>query len=246
MRGYLLIHGIFGAPEEMAPIAQALEQAGGNRARIVTLPGHGAQPTDTMANLEVEDLINHCRVEYARLAAEVDEVTIVGHSLGGLTTLLLAAEQPEKLDRIAVFSAPFEHTYMYTHPHLFFKKPMREWPGCLRYASDAMTGFERPTVPLWQLPKVIQNAFRVIESNRTVLHQVEVPVLLAHALHDLVIPHVEMEKLARGLKNAPLIETHTLYESGHKIFPASRDIDRATGLLLDFARTPREAATCLR
>ena len=124
-RGILLIHGILGSPREMEPVQACLE-AVGYQSRIVTLPGHGSHPEKMLRELSSQDMIEHCLEEYQKLSRTVEEVFVVGHSLGGICTLLTASYQPEKLKGLVVFSTPYEYTYLYTHPHLNHKTPLPE------------------------------------------------------------------------------------------------------------------------
>ncbi len=232
-QGILLIHGILGSPREMEPV-QACLKAAGHQSRIVTLPGHGTNPEKMLRELSSQDMIEHCLEEYQRFSKTVDEVFVVGHSLGGICTLLTASYQPEKLKGVVVFSTPYEYTYLYTHPHLYLKAPIPEIVSGLRYAPESYTGFEVPKLSPIVIPKLVKEAFYILGHLRERLPLVTSPVCLAHSRYDLSIPYTEMDKLAQNLKNAPLIQTCTFDQSGHQIFPVSQDMHQACQLVLDF------------
>jgi pimeloyl-ACP methyl ester carboxylesterase len=63
---------------------------------------------------------------------------------------------------------------------------------------------------------------------------IQVPVHLAHSRYDLSIPYQEMSKLNEALVNAPQVTTLTLENSGHQIFPRSRDKEKTTLSILEF------------
>lgn len=90
--GILLIHGFTGAPGSMRMIGDALKEDGYTVSGI-RLPGHGTHITD-MEKSTWKDWLDTARKGALELSAECDEVYICGLSMGGLLTLILAAELP--------------------------------------------------------------------------------------------------------------------------------------------------------
>ncbi len=231
--GILLIHGLMGSPREFHPVARRLE-AEGYLARTITLPGHGFNPFKPFHETSPEELWEHCLREYDAMAPFVDEVVIVGHSLGGICTLLTASEQPRKLKGVITFSTPYEHAYLYNHVTGLLNLPVTHLVRGVTYIPECSTGFERPQFHPRHLPKLRQEAVRTLENVRHRIPRIEVPLCLAHSKYDLTIPYQEMMKIAQSVRHPDKVITHTLEQSGHQIFPHSRDYDRAIEIIRNF------------
>jgi esterase/lipase len=231
--GILLIHGLMGSPREYDALESIL-QAEGYQTQTVTLPGHGLNPTKSFHAVTADEILEHCLTEYHLFAEHCQEVIIVGHSLGGICTLLTAAEQPPKLAGIITFSAPYEHAYLINRMFDFLSVPLNVLiPGML-YLRECQTGFERPQYTPLLYPRLLEQTkvmFRYLQER---LPEIQVPVCLGHSRYDLSSPYLEMEKIATALKNADHVIQHTFEECGHQIFPHSREQEKATKVVLTF------------
>lgn len=231
--GILLIHGLMGSPREYLPL-EAVLQAEGYHTRSVTLPGHGFGPSKEFAQVRTDDILEHCLKEYNDFAEDHDDVVLIGHSLGGLCTLLTAAENPHKLSAVMTFSTPYEHAYIVNNAMGWLSVPLKILLPGIGYAPACRTGFERPVTSPFIFPKLLDESrimFRYLQER---IEHIRVPVCLAHSIYDLSIPYGEMDKLATMLTNAPRVNTITLENSGHQIFPYSKDKDLAIESVLHF------------
>ncbi len=93
--GVLVIHGFTGNPSSMRGIAEAMA-ALGHHVEMPRLPGHGTT-IDDMLTTSWADWSGEVRTAHARLAARVDEIVVVGLSMGGALTLWSGFE----LDQVA-------------------------------------------------------------------------------------------------------------------------------------------------
>jgi carboxylesterase len=88
----LLLHGLTGMPNEMRPIAKALEKIG-----CVTetpmLPGHGATHKELLDS-GWKDWVRGSRQALEQLSTRCDQIFICGLSMGALIPVLLAVENP--------------------------------------------------------------------------------------------------------------------------------------------------------
>jgi len=230
--GVLLIHGLRGSPKEFHQLEKNLKQSG-LVTRVVTLPGHGENPTLPLIDVNYRVLEAHCLEEYEAFAQTVDKVYIVGHSLGGICTLLVAAHQPSKLAGVITFSTPFEHSFLLSHPHLYLKMPLKDLLKGLPYISHSFTGFEKPAVNPLHIWRAFAETRRMFQHLKHRLCEIKTPVCMAHSTYDLSIPHAEMEKIARQI-NHELVHMVTLTQSGHQIFPESLDAAQGESIILDF------------
>lgn len=239
-KGILLIHGLTGSPIEFDPVNGLLQQAG-YHTRMVTLPGHGENPAKRFHETSAFEILDHCASEYQKLAEESDEVYIVGHSLGGICTLLTAAIRPPKLQGVVVFSAPYEHAYFYNYIHGLARMPVPHLIRGIYFAPRDKVRFARPDCKPWNMPKLLQQSRVIFSLMKEHVHNIEVPVSLAHSLYDLTIPYPEMQKLASIIGKSAPVKMTTLDKSGHRIFPVSQDMDGAMQVIVDFLERDCEA-----
>lgn len=243
-KGILLIHGLTGSPLEMMPVHEQLEQ-GGYQTRLVTLPGHGERPAKRFFETSALEILDHCAAEYEAFSQDVDEVYIVGHSLGAICTLLTAAIRPPKLKGVVVFSAPYEHAYFYNYVHGLARMPIPHLIRGLYFAPRDKIRFSRPDCKPWNVPKLLQQSRVIFSLMKEQVHNIEVPVSLAHSLYDLTIPYPEMEKLARIIGKSAPVKMTSLNRSGHRIFPVSQDMDDAVKVIFDFLERDCDAMAAL-
>ncbi len=231
--GIFLIHGLMGSPREYEYFERLLIEAG-YHTRAISLPGHGDLRSRPLHEFSAEMMIHHCLEEYEAFSKECDHVVIIGHSLGGICTLLTASHQPQKLCGIVSLAAPFEHAYSLNKTMDLFKVPPDILFRGMSYVPDQHTGFERPEFHPWMFPRLMEEGNLMLETLSSQIEAIQVPVLLGHSIYDLTIPYAEMEKIEKSLKNAPKIITHTFDRCGHQIFPSSGETENATKAIISF------------
>jgi pimeloyl-ACP methyl ester carboxylesterase len=98
----LLVHGWGGSGSYWRRTASDLSAT--NRVIVPDLPGTGrSQPVSSTHNMF--DQVDALRDLLDRL--DIDRVQIIGHSMGGAMTLLLADAQPERVERVVLTSVSF-------------------------------------------------------------------------------------------------------------------------------------------
>lgn len=100
--GCLMIHGFTGAPGRVQLLGEYLHKQGGYTVSGIRLKGHGTNLED-MYHSDWRDWLESARQGYRELASRCDRVNVVGFSMGGLLTLLLAEEFP--VHRIVTINA---------------------------------------------------------------------------------------------------------------------------------------------
>jgi carboxylesterase len=100
--GVLLIHGLCGTPAEMRFVAMGLARAG-YTVHCPTLAGHGGSRRD-IVKTTWQDWYRSAEVALDELRQECDTVIVGGLCMGSIIGLHLAANQPEKVQGIALFS----------------------------------------------------------------------------------------------------------------------------------------------
>jgi pimeloyl-ACP methyl ester carboxylesterase len=102
-------HGLFGQGRNFTAIGKALagpHDGQSHRVTLVDMPDHGQSPwSDHFDYLAAADQV-------AELIATDDPVALVGHSMGGKVSMLVALRHPELVDRLVVVDVspvPYDH-----------------------------------------------------------------------------------------------------------------------------------------
>lgn len=101
-RGVLLIHGFTGLPAELRLLGEYLHKRG-YTVLGVRLAGH-ATDTQDLVRQTAEDWLDSARDGYALLSGVCEQVAVIGHSMGGVLALRLAAEK--KVAQVVTLAAP--------------------------------------------------------------------------------------------------------------------------------------------
>ncbi|MBD3833572.1 alpha/beta fold hydrolase [Brevundimonas bullata] len=98
----ILIPGFASSREVWRPLAQRLSAT--HRVHLVQLAGFAGEPWTHGDGAFVQPVVD----EVARYAATLNRPAVIGHSMGGLTGLLVAQQHPEAVGRVmSVDSLPF-------------------------------------------------------------------------------------------------------------------------------------------
>jgi carboxylesterase len=100
--GCLLVHGFTGGPGEMRGLGEHLAGRG-HTVFGVRLAGHGGSP-DELAAVHWRDWLADAAAGLAYLRGRCARVSLVGFSLGGALSILLAAQEP--LDHLVLLATP--------------------------------------------------------------------------------------------------------------------------------------------
>jgi pimeloyl-ACP methyl ester carboxylesterase len=104
----LLLHGLFGAAKNLGVLARALSA----RAKVISLDArnHGESAHDRAMDYE----IMAADVAETMAALGLSKASMIGHSMGGKTAMMLALTRPELVTRLAVLDiapVPYHHGY---------------------------------------------------------------------------------------------------------------------------------------
>jgi pimeloyl-ACP methyl ester carboxylesterase len=135
----ILLHGGIGAGEMFAPILPALTE--GRRVITVDLQGHGGT-ADVDRPLRAEHMADDIAALLDHLGLE--QVDLMGYSLGGIVALRTAIQHPERVRRLVLVSVGFRRDG--SHPEVVqamdqmsaaAAEPMRQSPLYEQYARLA-------------------------------------------------------------------------------------------------------------
>ncbi|MCF8384032.1 MAG: alpha/beta fold hydrolase [Chlorobium sp.] len=102
--GVLIIHGFSATPESVAILEKPL-RALGLPVSLPLLSGHGAPSPEALRGVTFHDWMADADRAFQALAEKAEKIIVVGHSMGALISLRLAAEYADTVDSL-VLAAP--------------------------------------------------------------------------------------------------------------------------------------------
>jgi esterase/lipase len=209
MIGCLFLHGFTGSPDEVEPLARYLQERTDWKLSVPTLPGHG-EP-GSLKGIHYQEWIDCAEGELRTLIDTCDEVYVIGFSMGGLIASFLAAHYP--VDKLILLSA----AAYYINPRQLardIKLMIKEsFSGNLQ-DNELFLRYKRKII---ETPLTATLQFRrLVSFIRPILHQVEVPTLIAQGELDGIVPPKSAEYLYRtiGAKQKKLM---LIKQSNHLI-----------------------------
>ena len=208
--GVLLVHGFTGLPAEMLLLGKHLQERGFTVLGI-RLAGHGTTEED-MSHMTDEDWMDSVRDGYALLSGCTQSVSVVGHSMGGLFALLLAAE--EDVSRVVSLAAPIviaeERGIRFLPPReisegIFVPKARRRLKGVPPVVNHTYR-----KMPLISVHEMLDAIAKVKEH----LHEVRVPTLIVHSRGDHTAAPESAEYIYEHISSEEK-EIYWLEEFGH-------------------------------
>jgi carboxylesterase len=247
-KGILLIHGLSGSPMEMRFIANGLAREG-HTVCCPELAGHGSRAAD-LGQSTWQEWYQSAEQALLDMCKEFDSVVIGGLSTGAIVCLLLAANHPEKVNGLALYSPtlwlngrsipwyarlfpiipnrPLASIFRFPHPENFGIKDVR-----LREflkAAVASSGCSQTVTPG---TAVIERRW-LVNAARQAMHKVTQPVLILHPRDDDYAALNNATFLQQNLKGT--VDLVILDDSYHLV-----TVDRQRNLVLErtveFARS---------
>jgi carboxylesterase len=245
--GCLVLHGFMAAPSEVKWLAAYLAQTHGYTVYAPRLTGHGVDPTH-MLRMRWQDWYAQALDGYHLLRAQCEQVYVIGHSMGGLLALRLAAALPVAgvivagapltiPNRLMYISLPLSLILRYTfHPP---GEPL-ESQIIAEQTRRGEPAIGRTHYRYWA-SRAVYELYQLIQTAPPYVAQIRVPLLLVYAEFDDTVnwgDHILLRHHARGTE---WIEEHILKAGAHVIF---QDVARAEAFQTvgDFIQRVQKAA----
>lgn len=219
-RGVLLLHGFAGTPPELRRLGDRLA-AHGYRCHGPVLPGHGTTPEE-LAQTDRGDWMSSAREALDSLAAECDEVMLVGQSMGGTLALHLAATDL-RVAAVATLAAPIWLSGVAVQTVRVARHLLR-W----NLAGDDVDLYDPSRIE--ELHSYgrrsyhsIHQFLRLIAEVRDQLAEIRAPVLVMHGGRDRTIHPDNALEIERRLVCSADVARMSFPRSGHGM---SVDVDR--------------------
>lgn len=227
--GVLILHGFRSSLDCVRGVDVALK-AHGFPTRMPALRGHDASP-EALYGVVWRDWVDDARAALRDLQTEAERIIIVGHSMGALVTLTLAADAAadSPIDSIVVAAPAIQLTSPFApgHPRSFLAPLItllyKRWDfGPATYADPALARLD--TNYPWTPTAAIAEFFALIRATRRRLPEVRVPALILQSHADTAVDQHSAEIIYRAIATPPDAKRIVWFEkSEHEMF---RDCER--------------------
>ena len=214
----MCVHGYMGSPVYFAGWTEQL-LAQGYDCKGLLLPGHGEEPK-RFSRATAEEWIGHVRGEVAQAAAQYDGILMLGHSMGGLLSLLMAAEEKKIKGVFALNPAVgfhFRPASLSKYAGLLLGKPERDSEKRREIRSQVsveLTGL----LDAGHYVRPMKQLYKLVARLPAAEEKITCPVLLFHGKKDETVSGRAIAKLCSRL---PEGEEVVLPDSTHEYYPAS-------------------------
>ncbi|ARF17170.1 alpha/beta hydrolase [Sporosarcina ureae] len=204
--GVLIIHGFTGGPFEIAPFKRFLENHTQWKVVAPVLPGHEMDPGVLWGSARSWMMV--AELELRRLQREVDDVIVVGFSMGGLIAMYLAMRYPIK--KLILLSAAAK----YISPRILLGDARIMMKSLQRKAYPPNSFYHLYSYKLTHTPvRVALEFLRVVRLVRPYYHQVKTPVCIVQGRQDGIVPAFTADMLYEQLGSK---EKHLIFSEHGK------------------------------
>jgi carboxylesterase len=232
--GVLLCHGFTGSPQSLRPWAEHLADAG-LTVSLPRLPGHGTTWQE-LAGTRWEDWYAEVDRAFDELRSGVDEIFVMGLSMGGCLALRLAELHGEDVSGLVLVnpSVTADTKLFLLAPVLKLMVPSLKAIGSdIKKEGAAELAYDRTPV---KAAATLPGLWKVTSQN---LSQVTSPVLCFRSAEDHVVGPGSLEVLRRGLP-ADRLEVRQCPDSYH-VATLDNDAPAIFAGSLDFVRSHSHA-----
>lgn len=237
--GVLIIHGFTSSLDCVADLQPPFE-ALGLPTRMPVLRGHGAESPDALRGVRWQDWVADAEAALNDLLTEVDRVIIVGHSMGTLVTVNLAADRAAVVDGI-VLAAPAVQLASPLAPGRPFgflvpvlKRVLKKWDMPPKRADPALEQYD--TNYPWAPMEAIAQMLVFSKQARDRLAEVRMPALILQSRADTTVAPESAEILFNGIATPPYDKQIVWFErTEHEMF-RDCEADAVIGAIVAWVR----------
>ncbi len=218
----LFIHGIVGSPAHFRLVAD-LENAvpAGWSVVNVCLPGHGGTVSD-FSHSSMKQWKAHVRKEFEVLSSGHRRIVVVGHSMGTLFALQLAAEFPDKIQQLVLLQCPLVVGLRWFGVKNLLRIPYgkirQEDPyGAAMLVACGVAPERNIFKYIPWIPRILE-LFREISRTKRILPAVRTKTVAFQSCRDELVSN-KSARILRKYSNIEVVEmehsTHFYYEKEH-------------------------------
>ena len=237
--GVLIVHGFTSSLDCVNGIEPPL-RALGLPTRMPILPGHGAPSPEALRGVTWHDWMAEAEAALTDLLSEADKAIVVGHSMGGLVTLTLAADHGDVIDSIVVAAAAIQlASPLAPGRRLSFLSPLfvrflEKWDLPPVYADPVLA--QDDTNYPWAPTDAIGSLFEFSAVTRRRLPEVRTPALIMQSRKDTTVEPESADIIYRAISTPAGKKRLLWFEvTEHEMF---RDCERDAAIeaIADYVR----------
>lgn len=226
----LMIHGIFGSPNQFSDMSEFFFHKG-YTTQTILLPGHGGSTKD-FADSRMYMWHGYVKLCVEKLKDKYKKVVLIGHSMGGLLSIDMAANFG--VDAIVLIGTP---TSINTTPSAVnLRKKITNKDSNLNINEEKLFLYKKPSIDvdiqeyakaysvnaprLWESlswSKPLLDLVDMCKNVSNLLPNINIPVMICQSKSDDTIGKSSFEELALGL-NRTITEIVLLKDSTHSHF----------------------------
>lgn len=206
--GVLMLHGFSGGPYEISPLAQYIEEKTGWIVETPTFTGHGESDALHLKGYKAEHWLMDAEISFRNLSKKVNEVIVIGFSMGGVIALYLAKRY--KVKQLVLLSAAAKYI-----------APAQLLKDLRLIAEDAIRGqlkdnelFKRYENKLKNVPVSSTVQFmKIVRQVEPYIRTINVPTFIVQGQADGIVPYATAQYLYDEL---PTKEKYLFYSEKGK------------------------------
>ncbi|MBN2358137.1 MAG: alpha/beta fold hydrolase [Deltaproteobacteria bacterium] len=210
--GVLALHGFTSSLRTVDGLAPSLERAGLSY-RMPVLRGHGTD-YHALAGVTARDWYDDAEAALLELAGEVDQVVVVGLSMGGLVAIDLGIRHPDKIAGIVTWAAALRFKDPLAGLSPLLARLVKDWPSPESFNDKAL----KPHCTNY--PRFATDAFvsllNYARETELRLKQLQVPICILQSKADQVVDPVAANVIYRDVSSRHR-EIHWFERSGHEM-----------------------------
>jgi carboxylesterase len=237
--GVLILHGFEASPDTVRGLEPPL-QAMGLPLRMPVLRGHAQPSPEALRGITWHDWLIDAEAALEDLGQEARRTIVIGHSLGGLLALNLAADRADRIDSLVLAAAAIQFTSPLAPGRPFnFLVPLlalflRRWDTPPVYADPACAA--RDTAYRWTPGDALCSLLAFSRVTRRRLPEVRAPALIMQGRRDTIVAPESAEIIYRDISTPPEQKRIAWFEATeHGIF-CDCEQEAAIGVAVGYVR----------
>lgn len=181
----------------------------------------------------------------------IDQVSLVGHSMGGMVSLKIAIDHPDRIERVVTVGAPIVGSSLAMLLKLTAFRPIARGMDALPSLTKWLFRYFLAEADEQAMLEILEDSVKPTADSirasvrsmmrtdlRPDLPRLRVPSLVLHGTHDDIVMPSQIEVIRRALRTSPYLRQFSIEGSRH--FPWVDQPDLFHEQLITFLRAPRD------